>query len=167
MARDPVTAYTAPGTGGHTTGGPLDEAQRCACALLADLLRSARLWDGPALLGLAAAGLSGTAWPPMPHAALMFMLGGLLAVERYLAVRVALDARLFDRLARGAAPGGVASLALLDQALMAQLGMPAPQASRTLLPRLAGARRLYRLHLAAALSCTAQAGWMLLNNINF
>lgn len=140
----------------------LDADDRAACAVVADLLTTARLWSAPALGGLAVAGWAvvtqASTWPLPLRAAALLALGLLLGVERYLAIRVALDARLFGRLALGS----LDSLAALDQALTAQLALPPAKAGRPLAPRLTGARRLYRLHAGAALVCSAQAGWGLL-----
>ena len=156
--------HPALGSAPATDADALDADQRGACAVVADLLAGGRLWSLPSLAGIAVAGWTVPqlqAWPLPLRAATLLALGLLLAAERYLAVRVALDARLFDRLARGAAPGGLDSLAALDRALVHQLGMPPAKAGRPLAPRLAGARRLYRLHWSAALLCVAQAGWRL------
>ena len=64
-------------------------------------------------------------------------------------LRVALDARLFDRLAAADA-AGLPGLPLLDAALQQVLQVPPTKAGRPLAPRIAGALRLYRLHAAAA-----------------
>jgi hypothetical protein len=78
-------------------------------------------------------------------------------VERYLAIRLVIDARLFDDLARGTMPG----LAALDQAL-AQLQLaPAGKAGRSLAQRTEGALRLVRWHTRAVglqLALLAAAG---------
>jgi hypothetical protein len=60
-------------------------------------------------------------------------------------VRVALDARLFDRLATGT----LASLDDLDAGLRQTLSVPAAKAGRPLDARIAGARRLYRWQTVA------------------
>jgi hypothetical protein len=72
------------------------------------------------------------------------VLAGL--VERYLAVRLVIDARLFDDLARGSMP----SLDALDQALSQLQLVPADKAGRSLALRTEGAMRLVRWHTRAA-----------------
>jgi hypothetical protein len=151
----------------------LSNDDRADCAVCADLLAMAPV---PGALALVAAALAAWRWmaapPPWPAPIVAAGLATLLAVllERYLAVRVALDARLFHRLAQGA-PAGLPGLQALDGSLQRVLGRrPAgPQGAhppRGLAARLAGARRLHRLHLAAvvlvlagtgATACTA--GW--------
>jgi hypothetical protein len=145
--------------------GGLSPTERAACAVCADALATHRLWGALALgCGLAVLLLSlavpvpggrlGVAHPFWPLPALLV----LSTLERFLASRVQLDARLFDRLARGELP----CLAELDTGLQQVLGVPAARAGRPLAPRIEGARRLYRLHLgaAAALALLAlSAGW--------
>ena len=87
-----------------------------------------------------AAALAGLATGGAPHP--IVLLVPLAIAERYLAVRVALDARLFDRLA----VGSLATLDDLDAGLKQVLSVPAAKAGRPLAPRIAGARRLHRLH---------------------
>lgn len=94
-----------------------------AWAALATSVAGWRPPGGPVLAALGAAALLGLA-------------------ERYLAVRLAIDAQLFGDLARGT----VADLSVLDQAL-AQLALAPPaKAGRTLTERTAGALRLVRWH---------------------
>lgn len=84
---------------------------------------------------------------------LLAVLAGALLLglaERYLALRLALDERLFDRLSQRLSHGDgahePAALAELDQAL-ASLGLAPPaKAGRPLPPRIAGTLRLLRWH---------------------
>jgi len=85
-----------------------------------------------------AAALAGLANGGAPHPILLLV--PLSIAERYLAVRVALDARLFGRLADGT----LMTLDDLDAGLQQVLAMPAAKVGRPLAPRIAGARRLYR-----------------------
>lgn len=119
--------------------GPLTPSDRAACAVCADWLGTAPALSLVAWLAVAAA-LAGLATGGAPHPILLLM--PLAVAERYLAVRVALDARLFDRLA----VGSLATLDDLDAGLQQVLAVPAAKAGRPLAPRIAGARRLHRLH---------------------
>jgi hypothetical protein len=147
---------------------PLSNGDRADCAVCGDLLATAPLASPLALVAAALA-----AWrcmapaPPWPAPLVAAGLATLVAVllERYLAVRVALDARLLHRLAQGAA-AGLPGLAALDGGLQRVLGRRPAHPPRELAARLAGARRLHRQHLAAvalvlagtaATACTA--GW--------
>ena len=121
---------------------PLADAERADCAVCAALLHASGVWRWLALvavpLGAAAASL------PAPRPAGLIALAALALAERWLAGRVALDARLFD----GLASGGL-GLDGLDGALRRVLAVPAAKARRPLAPRIAGAKRLAGLHLAA------------------
>jgi len=119
--------------------GPLTPSDRAACAVCADWLGTAPALSLVAWLAVAAA-LAGLATGGAPHP--IVLLVPLAVAERYLAVRVALDARLFDRLA----VGSLATLDDLDAGLQQVLAVPAAKAGRPLAPRIAGARRLHRLH---------------------
>ena len=116
---------------------PLTPAERAACAVCADWLATSTAVGLVAWFAVAAA-LAGLATGGAPHPVLLLV--PLAVFERFLAVRVALDARLFDRLATGS----FASLDALDAGLRQTLSVPAAKAGRPLAPRLAGARRLYR-----------------------
>ena len=120
----------------------LTDDERADCAVCAALLHASRVWQWLALvavpLGATAAAL------PAPRLAWLVALAALALLERWLAGRVALDARLFD----GLAAGGL-SLDGLDAALRRVLAVPAGKMRRPLAPRIAGARRLAALHLAA------------------
>jgi len=84
---------------------------------------------------------------PLAQAPLAFaVLAGL--GEVWLAVRVRLDARLFERLARGESPDGLA-IGPFDAALAALGWMPAERAGRPMADRVRGATRL----LAAQGAC--------------
>lgn len=103
------------------------------------LLLSALAWVG---LGLWSAGHTGL--HPVAAVALAGTAGAGL-VERYLAVRLAIDAQLFGTLARDAA----ADLAALDAALSALRLAPAHKAGRGMSARAEGAMRLVRWHTDA------------------
>lgn len=137
-----------------TLSSPLPEADRAACAVCADWLATAPAW---AWIAVPSAGLcwAGIAHGGSPHG--LWLLGALLLGERFLAVRVALDARLFDRLARGEL-----ELPHLDAALRTVLEVPASKAGRAVAPRIAGALRLYRWHAwtAAALVVPPALTWI-------
>ena len=121
---------------------PLTPAERAACAVCADWLATSPVLGLVAWFSVAAA-LAGLATGGAPHPVLLLV--PLALAERFLAVRVALDARLFDRLATGS----IASLDDLDAGLQQTLSVPAAKAGRPLAPRIAGARRLYRWQLLA------------------
>lgn len=127
------------------TSGALTDDERADCAVCAALLYASGVWQWLALvavpLGAAAAAL------PAPRPAGLVALAALALAERWLAGRVALDARLFDRLAAGAL--SLDGLDGLDGALRRVLAVPAAKARRPLAPRIAGAKRLAALHLAA------------------
>lgn len=69
-----------------------------------------------------------------PHAALLVLLG---LMQSYCAMRVEIDATLFERLAQMPE----LDLAQLDQALISVAGMPSHKADRTLNDRVRGAQR--------------------------
>jgi hypothetical protein len=142
----------------------LDADERADCAVCTDLLATAPV---PGVLALAAAALAAWQWAaaaqpwPSPAAACGAATLGALLLERWLALRVALDARLFSRLASGNR-SGLPRLDALDASLQRVLGRPPARPPRSLQARIAGARRLFRLHLAAValvlLGAAAQAG---------
>ncbi|WP_326535207.1 hypothetical protein [Pseudorhodoferax sp.] len=116
---------------------------RATCATLAALLRAGALL-GHWSLALSTAAALALALRELGTVALfgcsVTLLLGL--PERYLALRLRLDERLFDRLAQG----GVESLAALDAAL-ARLGLrSAAGVPRGLDERLLGTRRWMRRH---------------------
>jgi hypothetical protein len=122
---------------------PIDPADRALCALTADLLRASGLlaWWGLALGGIASLALAVAHPPPAPG--LLLALTALLALpERYLALRVRLDARLFARLADGT----LESVELMDHALTRLRLRPAAAAPRPIADRALGARRLMLRH---------------------
>jgi hypothetical protein len=134
--------------------------------LLASLLRRGRALDGLSsgltllalLIGLAP--LLGAAAQPV-NALLCALLIGLGLIEKYWALRVALDAELFQRLA--AAPEQLPRrTAELDQAL-AQLGLQAPgMAARPWDQRSRGALRLLRRQALCLLAQLLLAGLIIL-----
>jgi hypothetical protein len=130
----------------------LDAQARAQCAVCADLLAASSVWFcvGPLVLaGLAAAILMAGASGDGVAGAILCWWAALLVwlAERYVALRIRLDARLFDRLSRGEASGGLGSLALLDGALQKVLGVPAHRSGRSLDERLSGTRRWWRRQL--------------------
>jgi len=136
----------------------MTDDDRAQCAALAALLHATALvglW-GFALSGIAAGTLALTArglsmLPAMGLGAIAIL--GVL--ERYFAIRLRLDARLFDALASGR----IDALQRLDHAL-ARIGLrPAPAAERSLEDRVLGTRRLMSRHL---LVVACQSGMFLL-----
>lgn len=127
---------------------PLSAEERAACAVCADWLSTGALWSHTALLAMAAvlfAAATGSRLGSMQGVLISLLAIGL--IERYLALRVALDARLFDRLAQGQ----LLDLPSLDKALQQVLSVPAIKAGRDLPSRVAGAQRLYRVHVSVTL----------------
>lgn len=140
-----------------TAAAPMQDAERQACLTLATVLAADRRWEPlvwmlvlclTGLIWLTAAGLAPRTagvmgWLP---AALVMVL-----VERYLALRIAIDAQLFALLAQD----GPLTLAGLDAALLAARWINRRQPVRSLSQRMGGAARLMRLHgiaLAAGLA---------------
>ena len=121
-----------------------EAAQVCAI-----FLRQGRLLDRLAM-GLALLGLLLTLAPAWGFATPLayWLLGGLLlligCVEKYWALRVALDADLFQHIRQ-------LSLSGLDQALTEQQLLPSNKASRSLNDRCRGAYRLLRWQLLCVL----------------
>ncbi|MDO5625742.1 MAG: hypothetical protein Q4G71_13760 [Pseudomonadota bacterium] len=140
-----------------TADGALPPDARALCAATAAWLHAARplsVWSLVlSALALAAWLLAGWGQGGAVWWASAALLAGL--AERYLALRLALDARLFDALAHG----HMHSLPALDTALHA-LGLRQADAgtARPLAARVAGARRLSRLHLAVVLLQTVLMG---------
>jgi hypothetical protein len=135
---------------------PLTEEERAACAVCADLLAGSRLLTAPSAI-VVAFGLFTASAHAMQNAALALlafvaMLLLAWASERYLARRVDLDARLFDRLACGEL-----TLDALDAGLQQVLRVDPEKAGRAVALRIAGAQRLHRWHLAAFGVLTAAA----------
>lgn len=131
---------------------PLNAEERAACAVCADWLATGKVWSQAALLAVLAvliAAATGSRLGGSP--AVLMALLGLFVAERYLAVRVLLDARLFDRLARG----DLAGLGSLDAGLRGVLALGPEKAGRSLPPRIAGARRLYSAHAVVTLLLVA------------
>lgn len=141
----------------NDTAPGLDADARARCAVAAALLHGGRITAGLALLaaaglGLAVLPLPGRTPPPWPLVATALLL---LLVERYLALRVALDARLFDDLAGGRC----ADLATLDRALQQVLAVPAAKGGRSLHARIGGAQRLLGLHALATAALLLMGLW--------
>lgn len=125
-----------------STLSTLDRAVCAACSALlstgAQWAHAARLFVFTATLGLAVGERQGGC---MGVLAALLVLG---LIHHYVAVRVSLDARLFDRLVRGQIVG----LSELDEALQKVLSVPASKMDRNLAARVAGARRLYFVQVA-------------------
>jgi len=119
----------------------LTSPDRAACAVCADWLGTAPAVSLVAGFAVAAA-LAGLANGGAPHPILLLV--PLTIAERYLAVRLALDARLFGRLADGT----LGTLDDLDAGLRQVLAVPARKAGRPLAQRIMGARRLHQWHTA-------------------
>lgn len=130
---------------------PLGPTDRAASAVCADWLATSRV-SAAAAAASAAAAFAGVATGGAPQP--LLLLAALLLAERYLALRLAFDERLFARLAEGAS---LADLAALDSGLQQVLALPAAKAGRPLPERIAGARRLHRRHMAVALACALPA----------
>ncbi|MDO9402820.1 MAG: hypothetical protein Q7T87_02180 [Polaromonas sp.] len=122
--------------------------QRALCASTASWLRACAVtaaWSlGLSLVALALLVLGARSLPMLTSVGLG-VVAALGLVERYLALRIRLDAGLFDGLASGA----ISSVGVLDASL-AQLGLrqaPLPSApARSLEDRVRGARQLTRQH---------------------
>lgn len=115
-----------------------------SASVCASLLRQGRTLDRVSrllgLTGLLAGGVQALSGPPhVPFGLLCLGVFLLWLTQLYWALRVALDAELFDRLAGGATP-----LPALDAALRDLRLKPAGQDSRTLPARCLGALRLLR-----------------------
>jgi hypothetical protein len=143
---------------------PWSDAQRADSAVCAAVLSTAWVWCGLTLMcGLAGLSLVWRAGPLWSVAASLPVWLGVA----WLAMRVAVDARLFTCLAQ--ADGVLGDAAGLDGALMRAVGRP--PAERDLTARIGGAMRLYRqlvalslVHAVAVLVLLVwtmyQKGWM-------
>jgi hypothetical protein len=131
----------------------MNDQDRALCAATAHLLRAAGAVAtcGLALTLIAVAVLALTARSLSLLSCMGFGAVAVIGVlERYLTVRVRLDAGLFD----GLAGGGIASLSVLDGALE-RLGLRfASNAPRQLDERVALARQLMQRH-ATTVACQA------------
>lgn len=107
--------------------------ERAAYAVAADLLRAARPLHHASLALLAATGLALALKGASPPLALSLAAG---LAQAYLALRTALDAALFRRLADGLNP------AAFDAAMTGLGLLPAAKAGRSAVLRAAGAKRL-------------------------
>ncbi|MFT3953772.1 MAG: hypothetical protein QM722_05070 [Piscinibacter sp.] len=134
-------------------------ADRLLCGTTARWLAAVARCAGA--LGLGAAALAALALLMLPAPRVITTMGFLAVLlislaERLLALRLVFDAGLFadlaDRDAHGDAPVTFASL---DAALQALGLRRAPAATRGLLERIAGARRLSLQHLAVVLAQVA------------
>lgn len=133
-------------------------------AVVAALLRQGALLHGLSRLALLVALLAGlvfvarrqVAWVPALLCSASVFVG---FSQTFFAVRVGLDAALFERLARIADVGGAelaAATVALDTALQRQFALPESRQGRDWAQRIAGARRLFRLQqLALGLQWTA------------
>lgn len=129
---------------------PLSPTERAACAVCADFLATSRHWSTLAwalvLLALMGLALQSSPWGERQWAWLIALLV-VAFIERYLSVRVALDARLFGRLADTTLP----SLQALDSTLLQVFAARGQKTGRALAQRIEGARRLYRCQLVTLL----------------
>jgi hypothetical protein len=136
----------------------MNDNDRALCATTASLLHSA---GGIAALGLVLSGLSiGVLALTARSLSLTSCMGfGAVAIigvlERYLALRMRLDAGLFEGLARGT----IASLPTLDNALHRVGVRQLPDASRSLAERVVGTRQLIQRH---GITVACQAAMLLL-----
>lgn len=129
-------------------------ADRADCAVCAAFLATGAAWSQAALLAVVAAlaaALTGSHFGHAPSVLLAILAVGM--VERYLAMRVSLDARLFARLARA---DGL-DLAALDASLQRVLSVSPAKSRRAMSARIAGARSLYKMQVAATLLLLALA----------
>ncbi|WP_213957379.1 MULTISPECIES: hypothetical protein [unclassified Variovorax] len=136
----------------------MNDNDRALCATTASLLHAA---GGIAALGLALSGIAlGVLALTARSLSLTSCMGfGAVAIigvlERYLALRLRLDAGLFEGLARG----NIASLSALDSAL-GRIGVrQLPDASRALAERVFGTRQLLQRH---GITVACQAAMFLL-----
>jgi len=136
----------------------MTDNDRALCATTASLLRAA---GGIAALGLALSGIAlGVLALTARSLSLTSCMGlGAVAIigvlERYLALRLRLDAGLFEGLARGT----IATLPALDSAL-SRIGVrQLPDASRSLAERVLGTRQLLQRH---GITVACQAAMLLL-----
>lgn len=123
----------------------LDSGQRALCATTASWLGAVRTLAFPALASVALAALH------LAHGGALWLLAALVLLlvlaERYLALRLAFDARVFDALAQG----HIESLAHFDTSLH-RLGFGRQvRGERDLGARIRGAMRLWRVHVAVVL----------------
>lgn len=138
----------------------LDGGQRALCATTASWLEASRMLAFPALASAALAALhlahGGALWTV---AALVWLL---VLAERYLALRLVFDARVFDALAQG----HIETLADFDHSLR-PLGLGRQVCGeRGLEARVSGAARLWRMHVAVILLQLALALPLLLAELH-
>lgn len=138
-----------------TSPTALSAPDRAACAVCADLLATGSHWAHAGrllmLTGVISIVVQAHNMGLAPTLVILFVLLALSLVQQTLSVRVTLDARLFDRLARG----DFGDLPALDAALQSLFSLPASKLGRPLMPRITGAKRLYRLQVAATLLLAA------------
>lgn len=138
-----------------TQPSTLQASDRTACAVCADLLATGSHWAHAGrllvLTGVISIVVNAHFMGLAPTLTTLCVLLTLGLVQQMLSVRVALDARLFDRLARG----DITDLPALDTALQQLFSPPAGKLGRQLAPRIAGAKRLYQFQIAATLLLAA------------
>jgi hypothetical protein len=138
-----------------TQPSTLQATDRTACAVCADLLATGSHWAHAGrllvLTGVISIVVNAHNMGDTAVLMILFVLLALGLVQQTLGVRVALDARLFDRLARG----DITDLPALDAALQQLFSLPAGKLGRPLTPRIAGARRLYQFQVATTLLLAA------------
>lgn len=136
--------------------------ERLQCLAMSQYLRAASRIGALGLLCIAVALVAALRAPLQGGlgAGLVWAVLALAVVERVLALRVNLDARLFESLANGDLP----SLRRLDETLV-DIGLVAPiEASaptRDLPSRLAGTRRLTAMHAVSVAALALLAGVLL------
>lgn len=129
----------------------MDEHERALCAVTTAWLEAGQTFGawGCGQSALAAAFL---VWPGVPITnGFAMALGAALMLgiaERWLALRLQLDARLFHAIAQG----DIQSLSVLDGALGALGLRPINSNTRTLASRIVGTRRLLRRYTATLLA---------------
>lgn len=145
----------------NTHADALDQAQRAQCISMAALLQASAGLGHWALLMVTTTVLM-QVWHEQLQAWWLLAMLLLGLAERYLALRLRIDAGLFAALAAGTLP----TLSLLDQALAATGLRQAPSSVRPLVLRVQGTRRLLGAYMAIVLlqsAITAAQGvvlWM-------
>lgn len=129
--------------------GDLNAQERINCALCSDMLSTGWLWG----LLLMLAWVLGVWLSAVQHSITGVSLGlVLLSMGAYVGMRVALDARLFKRLASVDESSPLWQFSGLDMALRDVLAVKVPVVSRGLSERIRGAMRWYRYLVVLAVA---------------